>query len=255
MVSRNVAQGPSCCNLPPETGQVRRMDTRSQGRSPVESISRVFAFVCVSGLLAACGGSEPEPKEPSSEAPAAASDKPAKSDDTDKAAAASSDDKKDDAAPAKADDAPAADAKPTKSLKDVLTTPGALFVFSFAASDVHQQADDKCTKSAKDDPKKKADCMSKESAKLEGDAFQFQEQADNKGLWLTMHRKGDKLTTKRKEEIEFGKETDKTITITPKKGKEVVIEIPSEGQIVLTDPKLGKMVYELKLGLVGDQQR
>ncbi|HVW24533.1 MAG TPA: hypothetical protein VHC69_04155 [Polyangiaceae bacterium] len=216
----------------------------------MQSISRVFAFVCVSGLLAACGGSEPEPKAPSSEAPAAASEKPAKGDDTDKAAAQSSDE-----APAKSDDAPAADAKPTKSLKDVLTTPGALFVFSFTASDVHQQADDKCTKVAKDDPKKKADCMSKESAKLEGDAFQFQEQGDNKGVWLTMQRKGDKLTTKHKEEIEFGKETDKTITITPKKGKEVVIEIPSEGQIVLTDPKLGKMVYELKLGLVGDQQR
>jgi hypothetical protein len=214
----------------------------------VQSISRAFAFVCVSGLLAACGGSEPEPKEPSSEAPAAAAEKPAKSDTP---AEASNDTKKE--APAKAEEAPA-EAKPTKSLKDVLTTPGALFVFSFTASDVHQEAEDKCTKSAKDDPKKKADCMSKASAKLEGDAFQFQEQGENKGLWLTMQRKGDKLTTKQKKEIEFGKETDKTITIT-EKGKEVVIEVPTEGQIVLTDPKLGKMVYELKLGLVGDQQR
>jgi hypothetical protein len=216
----------------------------------VQSITRAFAFVCVSGLLAACGGSEPEPKEPSSEAPAAAAEKPAKSD-TDTPAEASNDAKKE--APAK-EEAPPAEAKPTKSLKDVLTTPGALFVFSFAASDVHQEAEDKCTKSSKDDPKKKADCMSKASAKLEGDAFQFQEQGDNKGVWLTMQRKGDKLTTKQKKEIEFGKETDKTITIT-EKGKEVVIAVPSEGQIVLTDPKLGKMVYELKLGLVGDQQR
>lgn len=215
----------------------------------MQSISRAFAFVCVSALLAACGGSEPEPKEPSSEAPAPAAEKPAKSD-TD-TAAASNDTKKE--APAK-EEAPPAEAKPTKSLKDVLTTPGALFVFSFSASDVHQEAEDKCAKSAKDDPKKKADCMSKASAKLEGDAFQFQEQGENKGLWLTMQRKGDKLTTKAKKEIEFGKETDKTITIT-EKGKEVVIEVPSEGQIVLTDPKLGKMVYELKLGLVGDQQR
>jgi hypothetical protein len=217
----------------------------------VESISRAFAFVCVSALLAACGGSEPEPKEPSGEAPAAAAEKPAKSD-TDTPATASNDTKKD--APAKAEEAAPAEAKPTKSLKDVLTTPGALFVFSFSASDVHQEAEDKCAKSAKDDPKKKADCMSKASAKLEGDAFQFQEQGDNKGLWLTMQRKGDKLTTKQKKEIAFGKETDKTITIT-EKGKEVVIEVPTEGQIVLTDPKLGKMVYELKLGLVGDQQR
>jgi hypothetical protein len=216
----------------------------------VQSITRAFAFICVSGLLAACGGSEPEPKEPASAAPAAAAEQPAKSD-TDKPAEASNADKQ--AAPAK-EEAPAAEAKPSKSLKDVLTTPGALFVFSFANSDVHQAAEDKCAKSAKDDPKKKADCMTKESAKLEGNAYQFEEQGENKGLWLTMQRKGDKLTTKQKVEIEFGKETDKSITIT-EKGKEVVIEVPSEGQIVLTDPKLGKMVYELKLGLVGEQQR
>ena len=220
----------------------------------MQSISRAFAFVCVSSLLAACGGSEPEPKEPSAEAPAATDEKPAKTEDTEKPAEASSDDKS--AATSKTDEAPAAaETKPSKSLKDVLTTPGALFVFSFTASDVHQAAEDKCTKSAKDDPKKKADCMTKESSKLEGDAYQFQEQSDNKGLWVTMHRKGDKLTTKHKVEIEFGKETDKTITITENKGKEVVIEVPSEGQIVFTDPKLGKMVYELKLGLLGEQQR
>jgi hypothetical protein len=220
----------------------------------VQSISRAFAFVCVSSLLAACGGSEPEPKDPSSaEAPAAGNEKSAKSDDTDKPAEASKDDAKDE--PAKKDEAPAADAKSGKSLKDVLTTPGALFVFSFTASDVHQAADEKCTKSAKDDPKKKADCMTKASEKLDGDALQFQEQGDNKGVWITLLRKGDKLTTKHKVDIEFGKETDKTITVTPKSGKEVTIEVPSEGQIILTDPKLGKMVYDLKLGLLGDQQR
>ena len=59
---------------------------------------------------------------------------------------------------------------PKKTLKDMLTAQGSLFVFSFTASDMHQAAEEKCSKQAKDDPKKKADCMSKESAKLEGDA-------------------------------------------------------------------------------------
>ena len=216
----------------------------------MQSITRALAFVCVSSLLAACGGSEPEPKEPSAEAPAKAEEEtPAKADKTEKAEA---DEKKE--AP-KSEEAPAAEAKPSKTAKDVLTTPGALFVFSFANSDVHQAADEKCSKSAKDDPKKKADCMTKESAKLEGDAFQFQDQGENKGVWVTMLRKGDKLTTKHKVDVEFGKDSEKSITVTPKKGKEVVIEVPTEGQIVITDPKLGKMVYELKLGLLGDQAR
>ena len=33
------------------------------------------------------------------------------------------------------------------------------------------------------------------------------------------------------------------------------LEVPSEGQIAIDDPKNGKMVYELKLGLLGDQAR
>jgi hypothetical protein len=220
----------------------------------VYRIPRALVVLCVTSTLAACGGSEPEVKDPSTEAPAASEAKAAPSDDADKAAAASADDKKDDAKK-KSDDSPPAEAATKKSLKDVLTTPGALFVFSFAASDAHQAADDKCTKSAKDDPKKKADCMTKASEKLEGDAFQFQEQGENKGLWVTYARKGDKLSTKHKVEVEFGKETDSSITLVPKAGKEVVVQVPGEGQIVIDDPKQGKMVYELKLGLLGDQQR
>ena len=179
-----------------------------------------------------------------------------KADEGDKAAA-SDDDKKDKKADSKkAEKAePDADAMPKKTLKDVLTTSGALFVFSFAKSDVHQAAEEKCGKQSKDDPKKKADCMSKASEKLDGDAYQFTEAGENKGVWATVRRKGDKLNTVKKVDIEFGKETDKSITITPAKGKEVVIQIPSEGEIVFDDPKQGKMVYELKLGLVGDQAR
>jgi hypothetical protein len=144
---------------------------------------------------------------------------------------------------------------PKRTLKDVLTTSGALFVFSFSASDVHKAAEEKCEKSAKDDPKKKADCMTKASEKLESDAFQFTEEGENKGVWVTMRRKGNKLSMVHKVDIEFGKETDKTITLVPKTGKEVVVEVPSEGQIVIDDPKSGKMVYDLKLGLLGDQAR
>src|SRR5436853_126807 len=84
------------------------------------------------------------------------SDKADKNGDADKADKA--DDKKDSK---KKDEKAAAqeDAMPKRTLKDVLTTSGALFVFSFTASDVHQQAEEKCAKESKDDPKKKADCM------------------------------------------------------------------------------------------------
>jgi hypothetical protein len=97
--------------------------------------------------------------------------------------------------------------------------------------------------------------MTKAGEKLDNDAFQFTEEGENKGVWVTLRRKGNKLSTVHKVDVEFGKETDKSITVIPKTGKEVVIEVPSEGQIAIDDPKNGKMVYELKLGLLGDQAR
>jgi hypothetical protein len=217
----------------------------------VQSISRALVLLFAASTLAACGGSQPEAKEPSEETPKAAEEKAAPSDDK---STASDDEKK----PAKNDKAPSAAPEseiPKRTLKDMLTASGALFVFSFTASDVHKAAEEKCTKSAKDDPKKKADCMTKASEKLENDAFQFTEEGENKGVWVTLRRKGNKLSTVHKVDIEFGKETDKSITLVPKTGKEVVFEVPSEGQIALDDPKNGKMVYELKLGLLGDQAR
>jgi len=88
--------------------------------------------------------------------------------------------------------------------------------------------------------------MTKASEKLENDAFQFTEEGENKASAVTLRRKGNKLSTVHKVDVEFGKETDKSITLVPKTGKEVVIEVPSEGQIAIDDPKNGKMVYELK---------
>jgi hypothetical protein len=219
----------------------------------VQSIPRALVLLFAASTLAACGGSQPEAKEPSEETPKAAEEKAAPSDDKE-SSTASDDEKKSD----KKDKAASAVSEPEipkKTLKDVLTTSGALFVFSFTASDVHKTAEEKCAKSSKDDPKKKADCMSKASEKLDGDAFQFTEEGENKGVWTTLRRKGNKLSTVHKVDIEFGKETDKTITIVPKTGKEVVVEVPSEGQIAIDDPKNGKMVYDLKLGLLGDQAR
>lgn len=217
----------------------------------MQSIPRALVILFAASTLAACGGSQPEAKEPSDETPKAAEEKAAPSDDKESAA---NDEKKADKKD-KAPPAPDPDAMPKRTLKDMLTAQGALFVFSFTASDVHKAADEKCTKSAKDDPKKKADCMTKAGEKLDNDAFQFTEEGENKGVWVTLRRKGDKLSTVHKVEVEFGKETDKSITVIPKTGKEVVIEVPSEGQIAIDDPKNGKMVYELKLGLLGDQAR
>lgn len=240
-------------------------------------MSRVFrTALCLSvtTLLAACGGSQPEAKEPepSSEAASsskAESDAPKKeaSDDGDKDGDGDKDDKK--AGGGKTSksskDSASEEKKPGRSAKDIVTREDVLFMFSFTASEPHQVAEKKCAEKSGDDPKKKADCMSKAGKSFENDGMAFTTDADGKFWWLTVRRKGSGLQTLHKVEIEFDGDSDSKVTIKtkgPDKGtkpgglpKELVIEVPSESEIAVTDPKQGRLVYEAKLGLLGKGDR
>jgi len=100
--------------------------------------------------------------------------------------------------------------------------------------------------------------------KFESDGYRFKQDGD-KWLWIMLRRRGNSLVTLHKVEFEFGTETAKTISIKPQ-GKdrgttpwgkvpaEVVFEVPNGDQIVVTDPQLGKLVYEAKLGLATDER-
>jgi len=209
----------------------------------------------VAALTSGCGGSQPEAKEPeaASEAPAAKSDE--KEDMSDSNAEAKETAKASKEAPAD----PEPDLK--RSLKDILTREDVMFAFSFNASEPYQVAEKACTEKAKDDLKKKSECMSKASSKFDADLLSFEKDADDKYWYVTSHRKGDKLTTLHKIPIDFGDEKGTSITIKPTgkdKGskpignpKEVTIDVPSESEIVLTDPTHGKMVYQAKMGMKG----
>lgn len=157
------------------------------------------------------------------------------------------------------------EAKPLRSPKDVITTEGVLFTFSFNDSDVYQPTQDKCTAQAKGDPKKKAKCVAKVVAKFDGDGMTFRAEKDGTWTWLTIRRRGKSLKALHKIQVEFGEETDKTIVIKPKgrdKGSKpkrfppkVVIHVPSSSEIYIEDPKHGKMVYVAKHGLLGEAER
>jgi hypothetical protein len=233
----------------------------------------------VTTLFAACGGSQPEAKEPepSSETASGAkeeSDAPKKeaSDDGDKGGDGEKGDKEDKKAEggkssksSKASKDEPEEKKSGRSAKDIVTRKDVLFMFSFTASEPHQVAEKKCTEKSGDDPKKKADCMSKASKSFENDGMAFTEDADGKFWWLTVRRKGSGLQTLHKVEVDFDGDSDSKVTVKtkgPDKGtkpgglpKELVIEVPSESEIAITDPKQGRLVYEAKLGLMGKDER
>ncbi len=221
-----------------------------------------FAVFLPMFLLVACGGSKPPADAPtpdtSAEAPKekpADADKPA--DDADK-----SDAKSDDKASAKKSDAPADDGpKPSRSALDILQAPDTVFEVSFNDSDVKQTADAKCSASSGNDPKKMNACMAKARKSLDIDAYRFKEK-DGKWWWLWLRTTGKTVTTLHKFEVDFVEGKDRSVVVKAK-GKDLgqapghtpastTIDVPNDYQIVVTDPKLGKLVYNAKIGATSE---
>jgi hypothetical protein len=210
--------------------------------------------------LAGCGGSQPEAKEPA----------PAEEEHAKKEAAPP---KHEDEASSKGDTKPSGETpssppeqKSLRSAKDILTGEGVFFEFSFNASEIHQAAQKKCDEKSGDDPKKKAECMAKASKQYEADGIAFRPGEDDKIFWLTIRRTGPKMVPIHKIQVEFADEADKSVTVKPvgrdqgtqpmgRIPDKISVEVPSESEIVLNDPKLGKLVYTAKLGLFGKGER
>ncbi len=238
--------------------------------------SILTAVVACSFSVFACGGSQKEAEEPSSEATEESAPKHKTE------LASSSADEKDEADGKKADDGDEKSDKkdkksdkkadkddeekpPAHTAKDVIAKPDSLWVYSYADSDPHQEAEKKCKGSSKDDPKKTADCMAKASKNQERDALAFQMKGD-KLYFLTIDRKGGTLNVTHKIPVDVSDESETKITLKPN-GKDegskpgggafgtMVLELDGESAFAMKDSRLGKLVYQAKLGLMGKQER
>jgi len=211
-------------------------------------------------------GKEGAPAEDASSAKkseAKATDAKAKSD---KAAA---DDSSDDAASAK-DDAKAKKKKKDddgltlhRMAKDYLIAPDVVFMYSFNESDAKDKAEKACEGKSKGDHEKQAACMANAQKKFGADGYHFEQDDAGKWWWETVKVKNGTIVYLHRVPIEFGKEAEETIEVkvTGKdeakgaKGSvpnEVTFSVPNAYQIVQTDPDEGKIVFEAKLGLLGD---
>jgi len=224
--------------------------------------NRIITSLWIACSLAACGGAQSKVEEPNSESAAAPEKPPAEPAET----ASAADAPKDKPSEAKAEE-PAKEEpqKSIRSAKDILTREGVFFELSFADSDAHEAASKRCSEKAGNDPKKKADCMTKASEEIDANGIAFRHDETGKWFWLTIRRSGPKMVPLHKFEVEFEGDGDKSVALAPK-GKDqgtkpmrapdkVTVEVPSESQIVLTDPKLGKLVYVAKMGLFGKDDR
>ncbi len=170
-------------------------------------------------MLAACGGTpaaknpKPAEAEPASLSEKTAASADAASDASDKSSAEKAGEKKSEGKSG------GDGSKPKRSAQEILTAPDVVFMLSFNDSDVKQTADTKCTASSGNDPKKMNGCMAKARKAIDIDGYQFKE-IDGKWFWLTLRTQGKTLHTLHKFEIEFGPETEGSVSIKPK-GKDL----------------------------------
>jgi hypothetical protein len=222
----------------------------------------------------ACGGSTPPAEAPeNTEAPAKKSAKKDDTADSDKASdsdKSSSDDsdskdaKKADSkdSDAKKDDKDEGGPKSGRTPKDIMAAPDVVWVFNFNDSDVKQSAEDKCTEKSGKDPKKMNACMAAAHKAIEVDGYRFAEK-DGKVWWTTLKIAGKKIVNLHKFEVDFV-EKDHAAVVKPK-GKDMgsapgrtpadlTFDVPNEYQITIKDPRLGKLAYDAKIGLVSNDE-
>jgi hypothetical protein len=159
-------------------------------------------------------------------------------------------------APAKKDEP-----KPSRPVHDVLTQKDTLFMLNFDESDAGKAAESSCSKSTKD-PKSLATCIGKERAKIDADGHGFKKDKEGNLTWVVVHRQGKVLLTIHKMHMTFANETDNTIVVKPEGkdtgkrpggvGGDFTVDVPSDYRIVISNQRLGKLVYEAKIGLVPD---
>jgi hypothetical protein len=175
------------------------------------------------------------------------------------------------AAPAAKAEHPDAAAEPSKgeadelnklyrSPRDALTRKDVSFMIAFEDSDPGVKAAEACSKQANGDPQKRSKCMAAARSKLGMVGIRFGQDTAGDWYWITIDQKGSSLVAIHKIKVDFGDETEKTIAIIPK-GRDlgtkpmrqipskVVFEMESDYRMTSTDPQLGRLVYDVKIGM------
>jgi len=232
-------------------------------------VQALAVWLTVGALVVACGGSKTPPSAPEGateasaakaepEAPGDADAKPAGDTEKSDASAGKGDAGKSEnkGAAAASDDGP----KATRTAQDILTAPDVVFLFSFNDSDVRKAAEEKCSKKAGENAKKKNECLGAERKNFPADGYRFKKDEHGQWVWITVRQKGNRLVALHKVPVEFTDETATSITLKPT-GKDkgsapstppakLVIEVPNDYEIAVQDPKAGRLVFQAKVGVV-----
>lgn len=218
----------------------------------------MFLGTCLLG----CGGGNKPAEAPEGGSAASEADGEGKAPDGDESAASKADAKPASEAEQAESKKPAADdgPKPSRTAVDIITSPDVVYLFAFNDSEPKQAAEEKCSKKAGDNPKKMNECMAAARKQFPADGHRFKKDEKDQWWWITVRQNGNRLVALHKIPVEFAEETPTSVTLKPvgkdkgtapmKPPAQVVFEVPNDYQIVLKDPKAGRLVFQAKVGVV-----
>ncbi len=136
-----------------------------------------------------------------------------------------------------------------------VVTGGSTFMFSFADSDVKAATEEACEKKAKKDEKKKEACVQKVADAGAKEGIRFEKDEEGGWWWVSFGEVKGKEKIFNKVKFSIAGEEGRTLKLKPEgkdKGKrpmkkmpeELVIEVPDDTTVIMTDPKKGKLVYK-----------
>jgi hypothetical protein len=212
-------------------------------------------------LLAACAAPTPTPAAPPAPASTPKPAQPAVAD----AGAANA------PAPASAVEAPAlekkpepepeAEEKPSRPPIEILTGPDTAFLINYSSSAPLETARKTCSDKGGTDDEAIAKCMAEARDAFKADVLRFKKE----GLhWscIIYKRDGSRLDEVYSARVDLSEESPSSVKIKfigndkgarsiLKNKREAVIQVPNDYSLVLSDPELGRLLYEAKVGLIG----
>src|SRR5450432_1941922 len=220
-----------------------------------------FWVFALGSALGACGAPTPTPATPPA-APVA----PAKPEPTADAGAAGKPPPATDTAPAPAPATekkpePEAEEKPSRPPIEILTSPDTAFQINYSSSAPLEAARKTCGEKGGTDDEAIAKCMSDARAAFKPDVLRFKKDGSHWSC-IVYKRDGSRLDEVYSARVELAEDSPSSVKLKfsgAEKGvrpllknkREIVIRVPNDYSLEVTDAELGHLVYEAKVGLIG----
>lgn len=178
------------------------------------------------------------------------------------------------AEPAPTEAAPVAqeESKPTDTPRDglrkasrppleLLTGNNVVYVFNYADSPVGESAKQRCETENADDPGAARQCVAKARSKIPVESVRFVKDPHGQYWWVTYNNYKGNLLKWHKIQFLPGKEGEDTVKLNltgkdkgiaplAKVPATLKIDLPNDYSIVISDPELGAMHYDAKIGML-----